>query len=346
MRQAATGEPGYVVEAADMAHDGDAAIAVWRASLGHAEGRAAKFEWFYQSAPDGALLQLLRHGSDRDVVGTAGVGWRRMQANGRPLLGGLLADMAVLSSHRMLGPALSLQRTTCERALADADLVYGFPNPNAVPVVKRLGYAHAGDMVLYVRPLHHAPYLARRMPGPPARVLGGILDLATQARDHLRARRPGGRARTHWCEAMAVDPALPEAGHGTPLQGVRSQAALDWRFRRNPLANFRLLQVGLPARGANGAWFVCHRAGNVLHIADMIVPDGASLAQCLAALSTTAYAMGCQSLSIECCLPAHETSELHRSGFRERQRRPIYVRWKDPRLAGTPLRFTAFDEDE
>jgi hypothetical protein len=344
--EACVEDGGYAVDAADLVRDGDAAVAVWRASLGNADGRAAKLDWFYLAAPDGALLQVLRHGAMRRVVGTAGVGWRRMQAGGRLLRGGLLADMAVLSDHRMLGPALSLQRAACDRALAEGDLVYGFPNPNAIPVVKRLGYAHAGDMVLHVRPLRHAPYLARRLPGPVAAVLGAALDLATQLRDRWRMRWPSGSARAHWRDALPPDAALPEPGNGSPLQGVRSHAALDWRFRRSPLAHFRYLEVELPGRGVGPAWFVCHRGGDALYVDDIVLPDGASLAQSLATLSTVAHGMGCRSLSVECCLPAHEAEELRRAGFRERQRRPIYVRWKDPAMAGTALRFTAFDEDE
>src|SRR5690606_34906002 len=132
-----------------------------------------------------ALLQVLVHQPSRAIVGTAGVGWRRMRLDGRELRGGLLADMAVMAGHRMLGPALLLQRTACETALQEGDLVYGFPNPNAVPVVKRLGYVHVGDMTTYARAVRHASYLARRLPAALAGPLGACIDRAVRLRDRL-----------------------------------------------------------------------------------------------------------------------------------------------------------------
>lgn len=337
-------DSGYLVEDGDIAGEGDAAIAVWRASLGGSEGRAAKFEWFYRAAPDGAQLQVLRPGPGQEIVGTAGVGWRRMRAGERALRGGLLADMAVLAGHRTLGPAMQLQRAASERALAVGDLVYGFPNANAVPVVKRLGYVHIGDMVLYVRALRHASYLQRKLPGLPARVLGSAVDGAFAVRDLLRnAHR--GRLHAHWSRTPHDLP-HPRWQHPGMLEGVRDRAVLEWRFAHSPLAAFRFLYLRRSAAAPPVAWFVCHRDGDVLRIADFGFEAGAAVPHCMARLAQAAVADGCKSLAVECCLPQHERAALLRSGFRARQRRPIYARWKDASQAAPTIRFTAFDEDE
>jgi len=335
---------GYRVEDGDIGREGDAAIAVWRASLGGSEGRAAKFEWFYRAAPDGALLQVLRPGPGQEVVGTAGVGWRRMRIGERAVRGGLLADMAVLAAHRTLGPAMQLQRAASERALAAGDLVYGFPNANAVPVVKRLGYVHIGDMVLYVRALRHAPYLERKLPRLLAHVLGRTVDAAFAVRDLLRnAHR--GRLQAEW---RRTPDDLPHArwSHPGMLEGVRDRAVLEWRFAHSPLAVFRFLYLRGGADAAPIAWFVCHRDGDVLRIADFGFAPGAAAPHCIARLAKAAAAEGCKSLAVECCLPEQERAALLRSGFRARQRRPIYARWKDTTHASAAVRFTAFDEDE
>jgi len=337
-------DTGYRVENGDIARDGDAAIAVWRASLRNIEGRAAKFEWFYRAAPEGAQLHVLRPGPGQDIVGTAGVGWRRMRAGGRDLRGGLLADMAVLAGHRTLGPAMQLQRTASERALSVGDLVYGFPNANAVPVVKRLGYAHLGDMVLYVRALRHALYLERRLPKPLAHVLGRVIDGAFAIRDLLRNLHRS-RLHGHW-SAMPLDLPHPRWSQPDMLEGVRDAEVLEWRFARSPLASFRFLYFRQEPDAPPAAWFVCHRDGSVLRIADFGFAAGAAVPHCIALLARVALAEGCSSLAVECCLPEAERSALLRSGFRERQRRPIYARWKDPAQAVGTVRFTAFDEDE
>ncbi len=337
-------DAGYRVEDGDIARDGDAAIAVWRASLRNIEGRAAKFEWFYRAAPDGAQLHLLRPGPGRDVVGTAGVGWRRMRAGGRGLRGGLLADMAVLAGHRTLGPAMQLQRTASERALLVGDLVYGFPNANAVPVVKRLGYVHLGDMVLYVRALRHALYLERRLPRPVAQVLGLAIDGAFAIRDLLRNLHRG-RLHAQW-HPMPLDLPHPRWSQPEVLEGVRDTEVLEWRFARSPLASFRFLYLRQGPDAPPAAWFICHRDGSVMRIADFGFAAGAAVPHCIALLARAALAEGCGSLAVECCVPQAERSALLRGGFRERQRRPIYARWKDPAQAVRTVRFTAFDEDE
>jgi GNAT superfamily N-acetyltransferase len=335
---------GYRVEEADLARDGDAAVGVWRASLRDGAGRAAKLEWFYRAAPEGAHLQVLRPGTGHEVLGTAGVGWRRMRAGARTLRGGLLADMAVLPGHRTLGPAMQLQRAASDRALAEGDLVYGFPNANAVPVVKRLGYVHLGDMVLYVRALRHAPYLERRLPRPLATLLGRAIDTAFALRDRLRNLHRGA-LHAQWSEGPLdlVHPRWPRPGM---LEGVRDRAALEWRFAHNPLAAFRFLYLRRAPDAQPMAWFVCRRDGDVLHIADFGFAPGAPVAHCVATLAREATARGGRSLVVECCLPDEERSALLRAGFRERQRRPIYARWRDPEQAARAVRFTSFDEDE
>jgi len=335
---------GYRVTDADLARDGNAAIAVWRASLGHSEGRAAKFEWFYRAAPWGAHLQVLRAGPDQAIVGTAGVGWRRMRLGGRELRGGLLADMAVLPAHRTLGPAMQLQRAASDRALADGNFAYGFPNANAVPVVKRLGYAHVGDMVLYVRALRHAPYLERHLPRPLARLAGALLDAAFSAHDRLRSAHRG-RLRVDW-QRLPLDLVHPRWTAPDVLEGVHGPAELEWRFAHSPLTAFRFLYLRRHADAPPSAWFACHRDGDVLRICDFGFDPAESPQRCIARLAQAAAAEGCTSLAVECCLPDAERTALLRSGFIERQRRPIYARWKDGTRPPPLLRLTAFDEDE
>lgn len=335
---------GYRVEDGDLVLDGEATVAVWRASLRDCAGRAAKLEWFYRAAPEGASVQVLRFGTEGVVVGTAGVGWRRMRAGVRELRGAVLADMAVLSGHRTLGPAMQLQRAASDHALASGDVAYGFPNANAVPVVKRLGYAHLGDMVLYSRPLRHAPFLERRLPRLFASALGRLADVAVAAWDRLR-HFGQGRLHLQW-SIHPQDVAYPRWEQAGMLEGVRDAASLEWRFALNPLAGFRFLYLRRRADGPPVAWFVCRAAGDVMHVDDFGVAPDASPSHCFATLAREAAAQGSRSLVLECCLPAAELAALSGAWFRERQRRPIYARWRDPAQAAAVVRFTAFDEDE
>src|SRR5688500_18512216 len=120
--------------------DRDTVQSIWRGTLGQQDRMAAKYDWFYLACPHGPpLLQLLRH-IDGDWVGTACAGRRRMRWQGRDISAGVLVDLAVVPEHRSLGPALILQQGLIEAGARDLDLLYGFPNPKAAAVFKRIGY--------------------------------------------------------------------------------------------------------------------------------------------------------------------------------------------------------------
>ena len=336
----------YAVAPADFVRDRDAVVDVWRASLHAGEARVLKLDWFYREAPHAALLQVLVHQPSQSIVGTAGVGWRRMQLDGRELQGGLLADMAVMAGHRMLGPALLLQRTACEVALQQGDLVYGFPNANAVPVVKRLGYVHVGDMTTYVRAVRHAPYVARRLPASLARLLGGCIDHVVRLRDRLH-RLTGRRLRADWRDAPHETVHAQAWTRPGTLEGVHDRDALAWRFARCPLASFRFLYVQRDGDALPCAWFVCQHEGETLRIVDFRIDPAGDPSRSLAVLADSAYRLGCRAMSLEGCLLDDEKALLRRHWFFARQGRPVYARWKQPEAAPrAAFRLMPFDEDE
>lgn len=336
----------YAVARADVVRDRDAVVDIWRSSLHDDQARSLKLDWFYRHAPHDALLQVLLHQPSHTIVGTAGVGWRRMRLDGRDLRSGLLADMAVMPGHRMLGPALLLQRTASDTALQDGDLVYGFPNPHAVPVVKRLGYVHVGDMTTYVRIVRHGPYLARRVPAALAAPLGACIDRLVWLRDrlHRMAGRPLHAAwRTTPHETVH---AQAWSGPGT-LEGVHDRDALEWRFARCPLESFRFLYVQRDREPQPCAWFVCRQQGDTLHVVDFKTDPAGSASRSLTVLADAAHALGCRSISLEGCLADSEKALLRRHGFFVRQGRPVYARWKqDDAAPRAAFRLTPFDEDE
>ncbi|MBA3929198.1 MAG: hypothetical protein C0521_06395 [Xanthomonas sp.] len=341
----ADGSP-YAITPADFVRDQDAVVDVWRSSLHDDQARALKLDWFYRHAPHAALLQVLVHQPSQAIVGTAGVGWRHMRLDGRALRGGLLADMAVMTGHRMLGPALLLQRTACEVALQVGDLVYGFPNPNAVPVVKRLGYVHVGDMTTYVRAVRHTSYLARRLPAALAGLLGTGIDRLVRLRDRLH-RLTGRRLHAAWrTTPHETVHAQAWSSPGT-LEGVHDRDALQWRFARCPLASFRFLYVRRDGDTQPCAWFVCRQDGDTLRVADFKTDPAGDASRSLAVLADSAFRLGCRSISLEGCLPEGEKALLRRHGFFVRQARPVYARWKQPDAAPrAAFRLTPFDEDE
>src|SRR5690606_3143436 len=149
-----------------------------------------------------------------------------------------------------------------------------------------------------------APSPARRLPRPPARVGGRLGDGALAVRALLRSARRG-RLHADWSRTP-LDLPHPRWPHPGMLEGVRDKAVLEWRFAHSPLTVFRFLYLRHRTGAPPAAWFVCHRDGDVLRIADFGFEAGAAVSHCVARLAQLALAEGCSSLALECCLPEQE----------------------------------------
>src|SRR3546814_9956247 len=96
-----------------------------------------------------------------DLVGVGISGPRQMLFGGRRVSAGGLVDLAVLPAHRSLGPALTLQTALMEAGAKRFDLLYGFPNPKAAAVFRRVGYAPLGELSRHARVLRHGDHAHR-----------------------------------------------------------------------------------------------------------------------------------------------------------------------------------------
>lgn len=342
--------PAYTVHEADVARDRDAVLALWRGNLGQDAHMAAKYDWFYRDSPAGPpLLLLLRHEASGDWVGVAGAGPRRFRHGGADRRAGVLVDLAVLPEHRSLGPALTLQQAMLERGLARFDLLYGFPNPKAVPVFKRVGYGALGTLARMARVLRHGPYVRRRLPALPsvlALPAGLLLDLA----DRVRLALPGRGLRGQWSAQTPpeLDALWAGSDHGSGPVAVRDAAFARWRFDACPLVGTEHLLVRDRA-GAARAWFACQRRDGALHVADAWSDRGAAgvPADCIAVLLRAARARGAQALSIEIVADGAAAAGWEACGFVVRERRPVFGK-AAPTLADVAALpwLSSADEDE
>jgi len=277
-----------------------------------------------------------------------------MVADGRELRAGLLVDLAVSTQHRSLGPALTLQKAMMVAAGDRFDLVYGFPNPKAAPVFKRVGYAQLGEIVRYVRMLRYGKHLERIMRPAVARSVGWVLDGVAHARQELGARRSSARAwRAQWADAAPpeIDALWARSAHGKEPIARRDAAFVRWRFDQAPLPRTRYLLVTDSARGELCAWFACQADGETLHVRDFWSTDAAEgIGQpFLEALLRAARQEGHLVVSVEYAGPANRRGAWLDAGFVARSRRPIFGRWKNASVGGDDridTHLTSADEDE
>ncbi|HNR91632.1 MAG TPA: hypothetical protein PKO41_04310 [Dokdonella sp.] len=340
----------YAIEEGDVARDRETVLDVWRGNLGDDARMRAKYDWFYVQCPFGEpLLRLLRFDVDKCVVGAATAGPRRMIDGERGIEAGVLVDLAVRGEHRSLGPALMLQSALVAAGGRRFDLLYGFPNPKAAPVFKRVGYEQLAEMVRHARVLRHAGYLQRRLPPILAVPFGRMLDGIDALKAWLR-RREDARTRWHWseCTDPRFDLLWARSPHQHSITTVRDAAFARWRFDACPFAETRFLIVE-DDNGGLVAWFACQSGDGLLHVRDFWSEHGtAGVSRAhVDVLVHAARRAGHAALSVEFSGSSAAFSGWSTCGFVERSRRPVYGRWSaDAATRERSLHLTSADEDE
>jgi hypothetical protein len=343
--------PQYVVEQGDVDRNRDDVLAVWSGNLGHDERMAIKYTWFYQECPFGVpLLVLLKHLPTASLVGTASAGRRKMMVGGQACRAGVLVDLAVTPEHRSLGPALTLQQGLVDEASTRLDLLYGFPNPKAAAVFKRMGYENIGEMTRHAKVLRHEAYVRHRLPGWIAGPLAQLLDVVTGLIDGAKRLL---RARTNFEWTSEADSRMDDlwrsSRKGEGLVGVRNAQRADWRFDRAMFPTTRYLMLTEAGHDGLVAWFALQAEGPTLHVRDYWC-DGATDAlpdRYVLALLAEARRGPYSSISVEICGTPDAVDGWKRNGFTARGARPVFGRWSRPGLAaGRSIFLTSADEDE
>ena len=320
------GQERYRVEAASLDAEAQEIVGLWSDNLGHPERRATKLDWFYRCNPvRRAEIFLLRDVCQPRAVGVTGLACRQLRIGEHLVEAGLMADFAVDAHHRTLFPALTLQRSVLQLGLRQYGLLYGFPNPKSLPVVRRAGYEVLRGMSRYVRVLRTRDYLPRWLPAGARVVAGQALDLLLRLRHGLLPRlfQPGAYSAAWVDQPDARFNALwaTRPGNDRQVIGIRDCAFLAWRFAPKPWHRYRFFVVSKPATDQILGYAVCESDGGVLHVRDLLAagPEGRNLPILLRALMREARIQGHRSVSLEFMCPADTVKILTRAGLRERE---------------------------
>jgi hypothetical protein len=280
------------------------------------------FRWAYLDNPLGpSRCFVLR--ADGRAVGAVGVGVRALHAGvgGRKLTAGLLGDFFVAKGHRTFFPALILQRSVLTWAKDNVDVVYGFPNPLAVPLIKKLQFQELAHLERRVLVLRHHRHLARHFDSAlVSRGLALPLD-AFRRHVHPRTFRRPPRGTT-FGRFEQFDASFERLCRATPFPGVtlghRDPKLLQWRFFAR--LDQPCVAYGLRDRATSDAisYAVIHVEGDMAHIRDLFALDVETMAQTVLLVAEQTRSLGCVAVSFIGASPPEVDRRLDELGFKTR----------------------------
>ncbi|MGE5207439.1 MAG: GNAT family N-acetyltransferase [Chlamydiota bacterium] len=267
----------YHVRRADLARDGTEIASLCQAASLHCTPE--KYHWNYQANPlQPAWCGLVIEDHSQQIVGTTALFPRRLLVDGQRVRAAVAGDFAVGAGHRVLYPALLLQRAALGACHAgEFDVLFGFPNDAARPVQRRAGYRPVGQVCAGVRLLNTQTVLAQYGRRSWWTRVGAIFDsLVTLI---SKERRDVNAGPYDYVELPAFDQrfdrfwrdALPR--HRVVVE--RDSAYANWRFLQCPVRKYSLLAAVRRSSGEIGGYVVWSEQGGKARIADLMACEDA-----------------------------------------------------------------------
>lgn len=349
----------YEVVDGDVETAGADVVRVWGNSVGWPGCQEEGYRAYYlDPTVERPLLKLLRHRPTGRIVGTLGVGPRRILWYGRAIRAGVLSHLCVEKAHRRIRPARLLIESVLDACSKDYDVVYGMPGTEESEAFSRLtakvlGWHLACTGTRRVRILRYGKYVRRLLPGPLARLAGGVLDVAARLRDAAGVR--GRPVAARWIER--VDPAMAALWRDSPRvagwDAVRDEKTLRWRFDGLAVTDRRYLLVNDGPGGPLLAWFACDTNPvdpDILVVEDFCCARGmAGLERrVVRALCRETRALGFSAVEMRLAAPEECFTAWVAERFVERNRGHVYMRWLNEAARDGkqgPYHITELDDD-
>ncbi|MBN1983388.1 MAG: hypothetical protein JW795_17760 [Chitinivibrionales bacterium] len=200
-----------------------------------------RIEWMYETYPGTApLCSRIYDSKDTSLVGVMSLFRRKFLMNRKTVVCAIAGDLCIKPSHRSVGPALTLIKSTLRKAIdaaADIACIYSFPNNHSRAVIQRAGCQRIGNFTRFIKILSLSPALKNHIPFFPLIqcLLWPInLFLTIIARQDYRCTK-----KTYTTEFPATfdhrfDTLWQRASPHYPIIAERSAAFLTWRYRQSP----------------------------------------------------------------------------------------------------------------
>jgi len=323
------------VRGADLPSERDALLDVLQRNLRDFP-HAKRFDWLYNRNPVGRGRSWFacQQGTDK-VVGVASVFPRAVWLGKAVKICGQVGDFAVDSDHRSLGPALALQRATLE-PVDQGSLAFCYdcpPHEQGMATFHRLKMEKSCDMHRYAMPLRIEGWLDRvlGLRGPlsvPIALAGNwALKLLTRSPCRLDGSEISFHAGSFGEEFSSLDEEV--GGAENTIRGRRRLEDLNWRYREDPLHDYRVL---VARRAGRLLGFVIYTVSQQsAHIVDLFGRLSQNVGLCLLeAAVEDARSCGVRSVDVLLSDGNDDGSLLQKAHFRHRSSAERVVAYATP----------------
>lgn len=246
-------------------------LALWRRNL--PEAAVARFDWLYGT---GRAASWAVQGETGEPIGSIGLMDRTMKVFDDDRPAGQPIDLNVDQRYRLGGVAMQLQRTvTAEVDQGRLGLIYGFPNAQSEPVLRRVGYRSFAQVGRWVKPLTSEEVLQKWIHRRPVRrVAATIVDAALRlASPDTFYRRPKNlRVEVTDYYDARFDQLWETGRERFAIVGERTSDYLQWRFGQCSDTCYRTLCVS-DAEDRLLAYLVYSQRDDIGYIADFFFAE-------------------------------------------------------------------------
>lgn len=323
----------YITQSVRVTEARDSIFAFWKENFPNwPDGKLA---WFYEQNTDGrATCFLVRDTSAQELVGVAAIFPRKFRVNGRIVQAGITGDFAISRKHRILGPAMQLQRAiVAECESKRYHFLYGFPNERSLPVQKRAGFDILGTTVRMVKVLRYDRYIEGIVGRSRIwRVPSGVLNVVNRSfgRESMHSIPTDLRSEIVNQFDGRFDELCEKSLMGFGVIGERNSKFLQFRYGMCPYNKYRIFAVIRNSDESLMGYVIYLVEGYNIRVVDFLTADEQGMVDnVLSSFCRFVRASKFESVSIVYLGQPKLIEELRKFGFRERRDKRnvvIYVR--------------------
>jgi len=266
----------YKTEIVDLQKNLPKMIDLWKGNL--SDWPEPKFDWFYQQNYYGLpLCWGVSVDDDQKYVGSETIFPRKFYINGHATKAGITGDFVMDTSHRILGPALKLQKSitsTCQESLYD--FLLGLPNKQAKPVKLRAGFHSIGRSLELVKLVRSENYLRKFINN---KVLLSCTSFVSDiliklfAKENYSFKNSGLALQIISSFDSRFETLWEKAKKNFVIIGERNPDYLNWRFLQCPYKDYKIAALVSKDLATVQGYIVYFESDDQINIVDLFALD-------------------------------------------------------------------------